>query len=64
MFDRVLPKDIIKDISGMLSYMCTINTIVHFQEGLAVIHRIIPQNGGKGFKECLKNGWDSEKFYS
>jgi len=44
--------------------MCTINTIVHFQEGLAVIHRIIPQNGGKGFKECLKNGWDSEKFYS
>ena len=62
--NRVLPKDIIKDTSGMLSYIGMINTRVHLQEGRAVIHRINPQNGGKGFKECLKNGWDSETPYS
>lgn len=64
MFDRVLRKDIIEDTSGMLSYMGMINTMVHLQEGLAVIHRINPQNGGKDFKESLKKGWDSEISYS
>jgi len=59
-FDRVLPKDIIKDTSVILSYMGTINTIVHLQEGRAVIQRINPQNGGKDFKECLKKGWEVE----
>ena len=55
-FDRVLPKDIIKDTSGMLSYIGMINTMVHLQEGRAVIHRINPQNGGKDFIEFLKKG--------
>jgi len=48
----------------MLFYIGMINTMVHLQEGRAVIHRINPQNGGKDFKECLKNGWDSETPYS
>jgi len=38
--------------------------MVHLQKGHAVIHRINPQNGGKDFKEYLKNGWDSETPYS
>jgi hypothetical protein len=59
-FDRVLPKDIIKDTSGMLFYIGMINTKVHLQEGRAVIHRINPQNGGKDFRECLKKGWEVE----
>jgi len=59
-FDRVLPKGILKDTSGMLSYMGMINTMVYLQEGLAVFHRISPQNGGKDFKECLKKGWEVE----
>ena len=62
--NRVLRKDIIKDKSGILAYMGMINTMVHLQEGRAVIHRINPQNDGKDFKECLKNGWDSETSYS
>ena len=64
LLNRVLRNDIIRDTSDMLSCMGMINTMVYLQEGLAVIHRIIPQNGGKGFKECLKNGWDSETPYS
>ena len=64
LINRVLRKDIIKDKSGILAYMGIINTIVHFQEGRAIIHRINPQNDGKDFKECLKNGWDSETNYS
>jgi len=36
-FDRVLPKDIIKDTSVMLSYMGMINTMAHLQVGRAVI---------------------------
>jgi len=59
-----LRRDIIKDTSVILAYIGIINTIVHFQEGRAVIHRINPQNGGKDFKEYLKNGWDSETPYS
>ena len=64
LINRVLRKDIIKDTSGILAYMGMINTMVHLQEGRAIIHRINPQNGGKDFKECLKNGWDSETPYS
>jgi len=62
--NRVLPKDIIKDTSGMLSYMGMINTMAHLQEGRAVIHRINPQNGGKDFRESLKKVWDPETPYS
>ena len=62
--NRVLRKDIIKDTSGILAYMGMINTMVHLQEGRAIIHRINPQNGGKDFRECLKKGWDSKTPYS
>jgi len=48
----------------MLFYIGMITAMVHLQEGPAVIHRINPQNGGKDFKEYLKNGWDSETPYS
>ena len=64
LLNRVLPKDIIKGTSGMLSYIGMINTMAHLWEGCAGIHRINPQNGGKDFKECLKNGWHSETPYS
>ena len=64
LLNRVLNKYIIKDTPVILAYMVIINTIVHFQEGRAIIHRINPQNDGKDFKECLKNSWDSETPYS
>jgi len=64
LLNRVLTKYIIKDTPVIFAHMGIINTIVHFQEGHAIIHRINPQNGGKDYKECLKNGWDSETPYS